>query len=209
MDLADRRRGDRFRVELDEQLADRASQLGFDRGDDQVGRHRRGVRLQLAQRLPQRLGQALVEIAGHLAELHQRTLHVAELVGDLLGRGQLAGPVEFGTALGRREGLARGGAGVHPADPGPEAGEAEVAGEAGRAEPPRGTLSHGQANPARSITAGAPVHRVDRPEQRRHESFGVGDHGVVGAVDPEHLGAGDRARTAPSAARAARRCRAS
>ena len=42
------------------------------------GAHRRGVLLQLGERVADGLGQALVEVAGHLAELHQRALHVPQ-----------------------------------------------------------------------------------------------------------------------------------
>ena len=53
-----------------------------------------------AKREAQRLGQALVEVARHLADLHQRALHLAEAGGDV-GRGaQLPLPVERSAALG-------------------------------------------------------------------------------------------------------------
>ena len=61
----------------------------------QLGAHGRGVGLELGQRLADRLGQALVEVAGHLAELHQGALHVPERLGDALGGLQLEGGVEL------------------------------------------------------------------------------------------------------------------
>ena len=45
----------------------------------ELGRHRGCVRLELGEGQTQRFGQPVVEVAGHLAELHQRALHVAEL----------------------------------------------------------------------------------------------------------------------------------
>ena len=42
----------------------------------ELGRHRRRVLLQRRERVAHRLGQAVVEVARHLAELHQRALHV-------------------------------------------------------------------------------------------------------------------------------------
>ncbi len=130
MHLADRRRSDRIGIELDEELVDRAAEFTLDRRDRQLDRHRRGVRLQLRQREPQWLGQSVVEVAGHLAELHQGTLHVPQFVGDLLGRAQLSVAVQFLTTLRRRERLAGRRGGVGGADPGAHPGEARVATQA-------------------------------------------------------------------------------
>ena len=55
----------------------------------ELGRHRRRVLLERRQRVAHRLGQAVVEVARHLADLHQRALHVAERVGDLRRGAQL------------------------------------------------------------------------------------------------------------------------
>ena len=118
MDLADRRRRDRIGIELDEQLVEWAAELALDRRDGELDRHRRRVRLQLRQREAQRLGQPVVEVAGHLAELHQRALHVAEFVGDVLCRAQLPVAVEFVASFGGRERLAGRRGGVGGADPG-------------------------------------------------------------------------------------------
>ncbi len=59
--------------------------------------------LELRELLAHRLGQALVEVARHLADLHQRALHVAERVGDLLRRPQLVLGVELLPPIGGRE----------------------------------------------------------------------------------------------------------
>ena len=74
---------------------------------DQLRRHRRGVGLQLGERLAHRLGQALVEVARHLAELHQGALHVPEDLGDLLGGPQLELGVELLAPLVRGQRRAR------------------------------------------------------------------------------------------------------
>ena len=106
VDLADRRRGDRLGIPLDEHLLGRAPELALDDLGGQLGRHRRGVGLQRGERLAHRFGQAVVEVAGHLADLHQGALHVAEALGDLLGAAQLALVVELGPPLGGGEQLA-------------------------------------------------------------------------------------------------------
>ena len=51
--------------------------------------------LELRELLAHRLGQALVEVARHLADLHQCALHVAERVGDLFRGPQLVLGVEL------------------------------------------------------------------------------------------------------------------
>ena len=50
---------------------------------------------------------------------------------------------------------------------------------------------------------------LDRPQQRRHEAVGVGDDGVVLAVDAERLGARDRLEQLDLAPQRARPRRAS
>ena len=144
VDLADRGGGDRLRIPLHEQLGRRPAELALDDLGGEVARHRRGRRLQRGQRLAHRLGEAVVEVAGHLADLHQRALHVAEPLGDLLGRAQLGRLRQLGAALGRGEQLAGVGCRVRRADGDAEAGQLEVApgarravdrpGEAGAAE---------------------------------------------------------------------------
>ncbi len=108
-------------------LGRRAQLLGDDLGR-QLGAHRRGVRLQLGQGLAHVLGQALVEVAGHLAELHHGALHVAEGLGDGLRRLQLELGVELALALGRGERPAGPVQGVGPARLGADARHRGAAG---------------------------------------------------------------------------------
>ncbi len=103
-------------------------QLGPDHGGGQLGAHGRRRRLQLGQRAAHVLGQSLVEVAGHLAQLHQGALHLAQGLGHLLGGLQLERGVELLAALGVGEdptGLVRGqrAAGAHA-----QAGQRGVAG---------------------------------------------------------------------------------
>ncbi len=130
MDLTDRRRGNRIRVELDEQLVDPAAELPLDRADGEVDRHGWSIRLQLRQRETKRLGQAVVEVAGHLSQLHQRALHVTQLVGDLLRRPQFAMAIECFASFGRCERLAGGGGRIGAADPRAHPGQPGVATQA-------------------------------------------------------------------------------
>ena len=53
------------------------------------------------QRGLHRLGHAVVEVARHLPELHERALHVAERLDHLRGGAQLVGFVEHGALFGR------------------------------------------------------------------------------------------------------------
>ena len=58
-------------------------------GDDaggQLGAHRRHAVLEPAERPPHAGRQALVDVAGHLADLHQDALHRPERLGDVFGR---------------------------------------------------------------------------------------------------------------------------
>ena len=125
--LADRRRRDRIGIPLDEQLLGRRAELGLHHRRRQCGAHRRGVGLQLGEGQAHRLGQSVVDIARHLAELHQRALHVAEPLGDLLGAAQLALGVELDAAFGAGEHLPRGGRRVRRPDAEPEARQLDVA----------------------------------------------------------------------------------
>ena len=107
MHLADAGRRQRLRIPLDEQFYWSFAQLAFDDVGCQLGAHRWRIRLQLRQRLAQGAGQTFVDVAGHLAQLHQRTLHVAQAFGDRLGSLQFALVVQFEAAFGRCEHLAR------------------------------------------------------------------------------------------------------
>ena len=110
MHLADAGGSDGLRIPLDEQLLGRRTQVLLDHLSGQSSTHRRGVRLQLRQRFPHRTRERLVDVAGHLTELHQSTLHVAQAFGNGLGGPQLARLVELDPAFGVGEQLARGGA---------------------------------------------------------------------------------------------------
>ena len=77
MDLADRRRGDRLGIPLEEELLGRTAELLGDHLGGELAAHRRGVGLQLGEGVAHRFGQPVVEVAGHLADLHQRALHAA------------------------------------------------------------------------------------------------------------------------------------
>ena len=93
--LADRCSCNGLDVELDEQVGDRSTELGLDGGNSKLGRHRGRVGLELRERQPEWFREPVVEVAGHLTELHQRTLHLAEFVSHLLGGLDLACSVEF------------------------------------------------------------------------------------------------------------------
>ena len=108
-------------------LSGGAPELALDHLGGEVGAHRRRVRLQLGQRGAHRLGQPFVEVARHLAELHQRALHVAEPLGDGLRRAQLTLAIELDAPRCRGEQLARRGRRVRAADLHAERGDAEVA----------------------------------------------------------------------------------
>ena len=210
VDLADRRRGDRLRVPLDEQLA-RAGARARARSRRRRGRPPSAGRSPAARRsaCAQRLGQAVVEVAGHLAELHQRALHVAE---------RARRPARPCAARGSRSSSARRSADANslraavaayvPPTRAPRRARSRLRrptrGSSRRAAARRRATAHDHGASSQASVAHrrprARSHRVDRPEQRRHESFGVGDDGVVVAVDPERLGARDRPRTADLAA---------
>ena len=169
----------------------------------QLGRHRRGVLLELGQRLAHRLGQALVEVAGHLAELHHGALHVAERLGHLLGGLQLAGLVD---------GLAALGVGEHAAGPvgGPAA--AGLGDGAGQQRPSR------CARPVAPERARSRAGAVAPPDEHRPADRGRGPRrrggpGSVTMASDDATGTGPcgpgtlraRARTAPGASSSGRR----
>ena len=63
-----------------------AAEFAFQSGNRKVGAHGRSVGLESGELGAVLLGESVVEIAGHLAELHQYALHLAQGFGDLLGR---------------------------------------------------------------------------------------------------------------------------
>ncbi len=77
------------------------AELGADHCGAELRRHRRRVLLQGCQRGLHRLGHAVVEVARHLPELHERALHVAERLDHFRGGAQLVGFVEHGALFGR------------------------------------------------------------------------------------------------------------
>jgi hypothetical protein len=108
-------------------LIGRCTELALDDLGGQLGAHRRRIRLQLGERNAHRLGKPFVDVAGHLAELHQRSLHVAETIGNCLGGAQLAGAIQLDAPGSRREQLARCGRRVRTPDLRAQHGDAEVA----------------------------------------------------------------------------------
>ena len=127
MDLPDRRRGDRYGVPLQKDLLRRAAELLGDHLSGQFAAHRRGVGLQLGEGVADRFGQPVVEIARHLADLHQRPLEVAEALGHLLGGAQLPLGIDLDPSLGGREQLARRRRGVRRSDPDADARQLKIA----------------------------------------------------------------------------------
>jgi hypothetical protein len=127
VDLADRSRGDGLRIPLEEHVVGCRAEFVVDHPGREVGAHRRRVGQEVAEGQTQRFGQAVVEVARHLPELHQRTLHPAEAGGDVLRGPQLAFAVERLRPLGRRERLAGRRRRVAPPDPCPETGQLGVA----------------------------------------------------------------------------------
>ena len=103
MHLADRRRCDRHGVPLGEGVGGWSAEFALDDAGRQSRRHRGRVLLQAGEGCTDRLGEPVVEVARHLPELHQGTLHVAERGRDLGRRGQLELGVEGLLALRRRE----------------------------------------------------------------------------------------------------------
>jgi hypothetical protein len=83
--LPDRRGRDGFRVPGGEGQVRRLSQLFGDDLRGQFRAHRGHAVLQPAQRPPGGGGQAVVDVAGHLAQLHQHALHRPQGGRDVLG----------------------------------------------------------------------------------------------------------------------------
>ena len=157
----------------------RAQLLGDDVGC-QLRAHGRRLGLELAQRGAERLGQAFVEVAGHLADLHQRALHPAQAGGDVSGGPQLPFVIQRLGSLGRGEELAGRRRGVGAADTAAEPGHLEVAGSprcvaepAGGATPsidpcgptPPGPRRRGPRTPP-PTAAGSGVARLPGPTSR-------------------------------------------
>jgi hypothetical protein len=73
--------------------------------------------LEADHRRAERLRHVLIDVARHLAELHEDAFHVAELFRDLLGRTQGQVVTEIAAALDRREEELRRACQVAPANP--------------------------------------------------------------------------------------------
>jgi hypothetical protein len=84
--LPDRGGRDRLGIPGRERPLRRQAKLFGDHLRGQFGAHRRHAVLQSAQRAAGRRRQAVVDVAGHLAELHQHALHRAQGRGDVFGR---------------------------------------------------------------------------------------------------------------------------
>jgi hypothetical protein len=168
--LPDRGRRDRPRVPLGEPLLGRRAEvLGHHLGG-QLGRHGRGVGLELGQRLAHLGWHPLVEVAGHLAELHHGALHVAERLGDGLRGLQLERGVELDLAIGGGEGPPGAVQRVLAARLGPDTGQ-------GRVARPAGDAAHGPLGRLRLLGAAAGL------LHGQHAGGGGGD-------DADHLGDG-------------------
>jgi hypothetical protein len=83
--LPDRRGGDRLGVPAGERTVRRQAEFLGDHARGQFRAHRRDAVLQSGQGAPDGGGQAIVHVAGHLAQLHQYALHGAQGVRDVLG----------------------------------------------------------------------------------------------------------------------------
>ena len=103
MDLTDRRRGDRDRIPLGEQIVRMPTEFIEDHTRRQLARHRWSTGLELSEILSNVVGKSEVQIAGHLAELHHCALQVSEGVDDVLGRRELELIVELHPTFGRRK----------------------------------------------------------------------------------------------------------
>ena len=82
--LADRGGGDGLGIPLGEHLLRRLAQFLSDDAGGQLGRHRRDAVLEPAERAADRRSQAVIDVAGHLAQLDQYAAHRAEGGRDVL-----------------------------------------------------------------------------------------------------------------------------
>ena len=102
VDLADAGRGDRQVGPVEEYPLGWIAELGGHHAGRERRRHRRGVGLQRGERGLRVVGQRLEDEADELTGLHQHALHLAELLGDVLGGADRELLVELGAALGGR-----------------------------------------------------------------------------------------------------------
>src|SRR6266550_1967264 len=110
VDLADRSRREGQCVPLRENALRHIAQLIGDHRRSERRRHRWGPVLQPRHGGTECQRHVLVDVARHLAELHEHTLHRAELFGDLVSRAkgqvvaELAPPLDRGEQESRRPG---------------------------------------------------------------------------------------------------------
>src|ERR1700674_564530 len=97
--LSDGGGGKRQRVPSGEEAFRDVTQLVDDDRGRQGGAHRRGVVLQPSHRGAKCLRHVLVDVARHLAKLHEGALHIPELVRHLLGRAQRQVVAQLASAL--------------------------------------------------------------------------------------------------------------
>ncbi len=190
VDLADGRRRDGPRVPLGEDHLRWRPQLLLDHGRGELGAHGRSVVLELGEGVANVLRQPLVEVAGHLPDLHQGALHLAEHLGHLLGRPHLEGRVELAATLGIGEHPPGPMGGVRAPGPSPQPGQAGGAGRLalvahhavhGSAHGDRGGQARGGPDSEEGdVATAAHGWRSYGPPRRRPHSAGEGSR-IAGA----------------------------
>ena len=172
MDLADAGGGDRQVVPSPEHPLGWCAELVGDDGRGERRRHRRGVGLQRGERSLRLVGQALGDEADELADFHQHTLHLAELLGDVLGSADGELLVELRPPLGRRDELT----GLGPGEAGGVARR-----EAPHApRPPRHRLAELDPGGGSQRAETDPAGSDDRSSVRFHAGSGGGERRAAG-----------------------------
>jgi hypothetical protein len=90
--------------------------------------HRRRILLKVGKSATHMFGKALVDVTGHLADLHKRALHLPERFGDLLRGLHLKRKVQFATLPGVGKNPAGAMSGIGPTGLCAEQRKTEVAG---------------------------------------------------------------------------------
>ena len=182
VDLSDRSRGDGNRIPFGEDALRWCAEFGFDNPGRQLRAHWWRVLLQLCQHRAYMLGQALIEIARHLPDLHERALHMSEGLGDLLGGAHL----ELGVELSALTGI-----GEHPAGPVGGVGTSGTHAEHGQpgvaARPPAMTHRTIVATPAPEPTDRSNGQRETRRCGQEAERSGTGHDCTLRAGDGPRL----------------------
>ncbi|MEZ5239355.1 MAG: hypothetical protein R2716_10565 [Microthrixaceae bacterium] len=167
VDLSDRGRRDGLGVPAGEDLTGVGAELLAQHGLGELGAHRRGIGLELREGLAHRFGQALVEVAGHLAELHQGALHVPESLRHLLGRAKLEGLAQLDAPLRGCEGAADPRGRVVGSGPGGHPGHARGATCPRGRDGSRALFATQEGHGARSDAEGRPGGREPSQSHRR------------------------------------------